>query len=307
MRCGVSRYPAKAVPLALPQILGIGTDGMAWCDTLPTGGIRWHGIEWPADCDAPGYRLAFADLWNQSIARRAWAPAVRTTVCLSCGLVRHWLQTPPIGIQSLSELRAVADARAKLLFGSLPGQSWPASGEWDALRPFVCTALASQWEPLLQAIQHTHRNASTLDAFSLVFSQCRSVLPKEGWLAIASEDRLFLMHRSKGYASSLRSLQIPTFGMQADSDAVALGEWHRESANQNTDERLHWFSVPAGGYPVSGVGGVAPIQWDAQAALGLGTRDKTLRHLQGSTPARRRGGCGAPGSACAVGQRGAMR
>ena len=280
----MSRYPTKSVAMTLPKVLGLGLDGLAWFDSLPKGGFQCNQIDWPSDSGSS----SAPELWKESIGRRAWAPAGCITVCLSSSLVRHWQQTLPIRTRSLAELHSVACARANLLFGRLPAESWLVSGEWNFRRPFVCTALASGWAPLLKAIQQTHRNAQVVSGLSLVSSHCHDALPIEGWLAIVSEDRVHLMHRTDGFATSLRSVQLPKFETQAAFEAAVLQEWHREKVRtQRTAGALHWFSLPPFGHALPTSTGIAPIPWEPHPALGyfsIGEKSLNLHavHATGS-------------------------
>ena len=260
----MSRSLTKPAALELPKVLGVGTDGLAWCDTSPLGGVQCHQMDWPSDCDG----ASAAALWKASLRQRAWAPAQAITVCLSSGLVRHWLQTPPAGTRSLAELHAVASARASALMGGLPSESWLVSGAWDFQRPFVCTALATRWAPLLQAIQGTHRNTRTVHAFGLAYAHCDAALPKDGWLAILVGDGLQLMHRKDGLVTSLRSVALAQFEVQADLEAAVVAEWHREQLRtQEAAGVLHGFSVQPGAHVVSASAGMVPLKWEAHPAL----------------------------------------
>jgi len=239
----VSRSLTNAsVPATIPQVLGVGLDGLAWAERDSNGTTIWRSVQWGSD---KGAQVA-SEVWGKTIDQRAWLSASDVVVCMGATLVNSWVQPVPAQTQSLAELHAVASARAKLLFGSLSNDSWLISAEWDYKHPFVCTALAQVWSGLLSAVDQTHKQVRIVSTLSLVLSEFAASLPKTGWLAILVEDRLHLMHRQDGYATSLRSLRLPDRGTSEDLETVVIQEWTREKIRtQHVVGKLHRFSVPS--------------------------------------------------------------
>jgi hypothetical protein len=236
----VSRSPTNIFPANTRQILGVGQEGLAWAESGSNGKIQWRQVPWGSDKGAP----SASAVWANTLDQRAWSLGSDVVVCLSATLVNHWLQPVPVQTQSLAELHAVAGARAKFLFGSPANDAWLISGEWDYKRPFLCTAIANVWGSLFHAVGQTHKKVRIVSTLSLILSEFGDTLPKDGWLAIVVEDRLHLMHRKDGYATTLRSLRLPECGTSEDLESVVLQEWNREKIRtQWAVGKLHRFNV----------------------------------------------------------------
>lgn len=228
------------VPATTPLVLGVGPEGLAWAESGSNRKVQWRQVQWGSGKGAP----SASEVWANTLDQRAWSAGSDVVMCLSSTLVHHWLQPVPEQTQSLAELHAVAGARAKVLFGSPANDAWLISGEWDYKRPFLCTAMANVWGSLLQAVGQTHKNVRMVSTLSLILSEFGDALPKDGWLAIVVENRLHLMHRHDGYATSLRSLRLPECGTSEDLESVVLQEWSREKIRtQRAVGKLHRFSV----------------------------------------------------------------
>jgi hypothetical protein len=236
----VSRSPIKAIAANTRQILGVGQEGLAWAESGSNGKIQWRQLPWASDKGAP----SASAVWANTLDQRAWSVGSDVVVCLDATLVNHWLQPVPAQTQSLAELHAVAGARAKLLFGGHATDTWLISGDWDYKRPFLCTAIASVWGSLLNAVGQTHKQVRIVSTLSLVLSEFAESLPKNGWLAIVVEDRLHLVHHKDGYLTTLRSLRLPECGTSEDLETVVLQEWNREKIRtQLAVGKLHRFSM----------------------------------------------------------------
>jgi hypothetical protein len=259
MRCDVSRSPIKiAESVSLPLVLGVDPERLAWAQWGSNGTTQWTQVQWDTDKGA----LSASEAWVKTLGQRTWPGTADVVVCLSSALVNHWLQPVPAQTQSLAELHAIASARAQMLFGGASTDAWLISGEWDYKRPFLCTAIANVWGNLLKTVEQTHKNVRIVSTLSLALCESRENLPKDGWLAILVEDRLHLMYRQDGYATSLRSLRLSEGCTCEDLEAAVLQEWEREKIRtQKAARTLHWFSM----YPISAVrhasAEIVPLAW----------------------------------------------
>ncbi len=174
-------------------------------------------------------------------------------------LARHWVQTVPQGLRSLSDLQALVQSRAEQLFGGDPG--WVVAADWQARHPFLCAALPQDidswaWS-LASQRQATLQLATSL---SLALALNAPKLPSDGWVAIHEPEALHLLYFLAGKPTYLRTTVVP-LGL----DDVAL--------QAETAAELERSSALAGGLPTEPLTVMsissAPAQTQASAAMGL--------------------------------------
>jgi hypothetical protein len=238
----VSRFlTSRAAAANTTQILAVGADGLAWTEVDATGQTKPKQVFWNPE---QGIEFAAAT-WNKTLNQRQWPAHADVLVCLQSDVVHHWLQAVPGQTQSLAELHSVATARAKLLFGDSGKHRWLVSANWDYQRPFLCTAISSEWEELFQTIRKTHAKLRIVSNLALSLSLHASTLPKQGWLAMLLENKLHLMHFHNSHITSLRTLRLPEYDTLKGVEAAVTQEWNREKIRtQQNAEKLHWFRLP---------------------------------------------------------------
>ena len=226
-------------PVKTPKILAVGADGLAWTELDTTGQAKSKQALWNL-----GQGSASAT-WNNTVDKRQWPAKADVLVCLQSDIVHHWLQPVPSQTQSLAELHTVATARAKTLFGDSSKHSWLVSADWDYQRPFLCTAVADEWEDLFQAIQKTHTKLRIVSNLALALSVQVSTLPKQGWLAMLIENKLHLLHFQNSHITSLRTVRLPEYETLNGIEATVIQEWNREKIRTRQDAgELHWLRKP---------------------------------------------------------------
>lgn len=138
------------------------------------------------------------------------------------GLARHWLQSAPPGLRTLSELRELVQSRADQLFGGDPG--WVVAADWHATRPFLCAALPQGVERLASAVARTRRATPHLaTSLSLALAQHARSLPVDGWAVLHEPEALHLLYFSTGQLEYLRTatVQAGLHGLALQSEAGA--------------------------------------------------------------------------------------
>jgi len=183
-------------------------------------------------------------------------------VVVASGAARHWLQTAPTGLRSLSELQALVQSRAVQLFGADP--AWVVAADWHATRPFLCAVLPIEIDRLASGMAHTRRATPYLStSLSVALAQHARNLPANGWTTLHEPEALHLMYFSAGRLEYLRTAMVP-IGLHA----VALeGEAAAEVARS---------AALAGGLPTTPLTILSmstdPSATQSGAALNLATR-----------------------------------
>jgi len=264
----VSRFlTSRTSPVKTSKILAVGADGLAWTELDTTGQTKPKQVLWNPE---QGAELAAAT-WNNTIDQRQWPANADVLVCLQSDIVHHWLQPVPSQTQSLAELHTVATARAKLLFGDSSKHSWLVSADWDYQRPFMCTAIESVWENLFQAIRKIHSKVRVVSNLALALSVHASTLPKQGWLAILTENKLHLLHFHNNCITSLRTVRLPEYDTINGIEATVIQEWNREKIRTQQDAgELHWLMLPEIRRPESAAPALLQALQQAQQLLSNG-------------------------------------
>lgn len=108
-------------------------------------------------------------------------------VVLEDALVRWWTVRPPRGLKDLAELRSLAGIRFAELFGEQPGD-WRISGDWHALRQFLCCAVESATaDAILGAAESVGcRVSSIAPLFSRVVGDLRKARQRACWIFVST-------------------------------------------------------------------------------------------------------------------------
>lgn len=205
------------------MVVGLNAENAAWLEHSPTRLAHWRTMAWQGA--AP----------NQALDRlRDQLGATQLSDCrlvFAPSVLHHWLQTPPAQVASLRELRDVAQARCRQLFGTAPSTSnapahWSLSAQWHASQPFVCTAMPSAWTDALQA--HATQLPASDDLIACALAHYRYVIPSTGWLALVIAHSLYVLQLKSGCVLSLRSLRLPLLADATEILNTAKEEWTRE-------------------------------------------------------------------------------
>lgn len=185
------------------------------------------------------------------------------------GLVRYWMMSAPAGVSSLRELKTVAEARSRQLFGA--AHAWHVAADWAVGRPFLCAALPG-W--LVAGAQAHGGDGVQMDAMlaRLLSSGRPGVGIDAGWICVTLPGCTNLLGVVQGRVVSVRS--VPT---KATSDVHALLagaalELQRESLRTQIEltAPVQWHCLVPGAAPASNAGAaeVDGIQFSLALSLG---------------------------------------
>jgi hypothetical protein len=149
----VSRWRRKALGLGV----GAGEMAVVSLDGNAAATLR-------AQLPLGDYLPGASDAVNSSVipATSNWAPSVSVALAqteISSGdlhvtvaddLARYWMVTPPAGVNSLTELRSLAESRFESLFGDNP-QHWHIEADWRAQSGVFSCALPASFVSALRA------------------------------------------------------------------------------------------------------------------------------------------------------------
>jgi hypothetical protein len=227
--------------------LTLSASTLSWIAADSKGLNQWHTQSWD------GSLSKLQHLLTQDIA------LAHRSIVLCPSLAKHWLQTPPLGVSSLSELHAVAMARAQHLFGSATRISdasetgWQVSGDWAANQAFLCVA----WPAALSSL---HLRLYT--PLGIALAAYKSNLPAEGWCAITIANELHMMHIHHRRIAHLRSMRFPLSLSGKELEDRLVQEWQRDLLRTGAQAKsVHWLH-----FMPSDVGGqrnpaLIPIEW----------------------------------------------
>jgi hypothetical protein len=201
----------------------------SWTTTDVKRQQHWHTEAWG------GSLTTLRDLLSYGL------PFTKPFLALSPSLARHWLQTPPPGVSSLSELHSVVSVRAQQLFGAAlqladtQVSGWHVSGSWQASTPFVCTAWPAALSPL---------GLSLCTPLFIALQVYQSRLPRNGWLAITLAHELHLMQITNTQITFLRSTRLPLELLGAELQDRLVQEWQRDALRTNEQaKQVNWLHL----------------------------------------------------------------
>ena len=225
------------------QIVGLGAHGAAWQALGPTRQLQWQQTEWstaPKAFDTSALRS-----WVQTLALPS---GTDIHWMLAPSLIRHWLQSPPALTASLSELHAVAQARATQQFGpsglatGSDAVDWTVAADWHATQPFLCAGIATGLHQALHVARG--RTPVIVSPLMLALSQYQHQLPRQGWLALALVDEFHVMQIVGTRISRLRSARVAPQTPSLQLEHLVVQEWQREQLRAQSDATmLHWLNL----------------------------------------------------------------
>jgi hypothetical protein len=212
-----------------PLIVGVSSQGLAW---LAPGqpDTAWESWTWAAPEDAT---VGFID-WLSHHAPHVGRSGRPVQVCLSPDIARHWMQPVPGQTASLAELHAVATATAQRLWGDAPDGGWLVTGQWKAVRPFLCTAVPAAWDRACLEVRARWGEMSFHTPLLLLLrrymrrGRLGEAWPRDGWVAFTLAQHVFVLHLDDGQLSDFRCVRSDAAQGAAALEAAALQEARRE-------------------------------------------------------------------------------
>lgn len=222
-------------------------------------GMAADGMAWQVDGSLPASTATANEV---SALAQQLAPRARVDVIVADDIAVHWLQTPPAGVRSLSELRQVAAARCALLFGGQPAGWWVA-GDWSATRAFVCAGLPlERVGPLQRTLAHAKAQTTWNTTVGLLLGSQAATCPADGWSAARCAGRVVAWHGREGLVTALSCLNVGAQANAAEARA-AVAQWQRMEALRDpalAAGSVHWVELPPPA-AVSGGAALALAPW----------------------------------------------
>lgn len=239
----MSRFLTSMLQRSKNHTIAISTRGAAWVDVASDQRSRRQQVMW-------------GEKQNPTTAMQLLKDQIKLPDeehidwIVAPSLLRHWLQTPPVDIQSLGELHAVAQARAFQLFGApmltetTPAPTWVVAGDWHATQSFLCCAMPNSWQETLQDKAKGNTRHQIYSPLQLVLRSFKRQLPALGWLALVIADALYLICFEKNQIQYLRGLPLSPALVPTDLQSLAMTEWRREMLRTNKlSDQLHYLNV----------------------------------------------------------------
>lgn len=171
-----------------------------------------------------------------------WEPAVNTAlsqanklsgrlqVSVSDDWVRYWMVTPPKGLGSIQELRALAAGRFEQLFGAA-AEAWHIEADWSATHPMLACALPRSLVHALTAVsQHAGcRLASVVPEAVRLMNRDAGALKDDGWICCFGTHAFLALLQQGGRWQAARQFRfdltpaLPEVLAKLETEALRMG------------------------------------------------------------------------------------
>ena len=249
------RRSAIHVGVGVCGVACVGADGELACRVLP---------DVPVENKAEPFARALSELLDGVGIGNA---SVRVT--LAPAVAPGWLERAPLGVASLGELQAFAEANCTAVFGDGP---WRVAGDWNARHPFLCVACPAWVDTGLRSVLGARVTMEA--ALSRACTDKRWGFGADGWSCVTFPGSTALLHASCGRLTALRIVpSLPAVELPTRLEQAAL-ELRRESlrAQLPPGDAVRWLSLdgrgPAGTDAVAG--GLRFLQMSAFKPWDLG-------------------------------------
>lgn len=212
--------------------MGVGAGEMIIVDGVSADGARVTSML-PLRDYLPGASSPETAIWEPAVSTAlAQAGKVSGTlqVSVSDDWARYWLVTPPAGLGSLAELRALAANRFEQLFGAA-AESWHIEADWHDDRAMLACALPKS---LISALNEMSRQSScTLgsvvpESVRLINGDAGS-LGNDNWVCTFGTHSFLALLRAEGKLLAARQFRfdllptLPEVLARLETEALRMG------------------------------------------------------------------------------------
>jgi len=212
--------------------MGVGAGEMVIVDRISSDGGHVSSML-PLRDYLPGASSPETAIWEPAVST-ALAQVGRVSgslqVSVSDDWARYWMVTPPAGLGSLAELRALAANRFEQLFGAA-SESWYIEADWRDDRAMLACALPKSLTTALNEV--SRHNSCTLgsvvpEAVRLINGDAGS-LGDDGWVCSFGAHSFLALLRDKGRLLSARQFRfdlmptLPEVLARLETEALRMG------------------------------------------------------------------------------------
>jgi len=222
----VSRWPAKRLGL------GVGAGEMAIVDGISAKGAHVASLL-PLRDYLPGAASPETAIWEPAVSAavaQAGKLSGKLHVSVSDDWARYWMVTPPAGLGSLAELRALASSRFEQLFGA-PAESWYIEADWRDDGAMLACALPKSLLGALGEVSKQHRCAlaSVVPESVRVVNRDAAQIASGGWLCSFGSHSFLAVLRDHGKLLAARQFRfdllpdLPEVLARLETETLRLG------------------------------------------------------------------------------------
>jgi hypothetical protein len=222
----VSRWPGKSLGM------GVGSGELVIIDRISSEGAH-VASQLPLRDYLPGASSPETAIWEPAVntaLSQANKLSGRLQVSVSDDWVRYWMVTPPAGLGSMDELRALAAGRFEQLFGAA-AEAWHIEADWSSRRPMLACALPKSLVVALTAVsKHSGcRIASVLPEAVRLFNRDASAIKQDGWICSFGAHAFLAMLQQGGKLKAARQFRfdlkpaLPEVLAKLETEALRLG------------------------------------------------------------------------------------
>lgn len=191
--------------------MGVGAGEMLIVDRINSEGAHVSSML-PLRDYLPGASSPETAIWEPAVSTAlAQAGSISGTlqVSVSDDWVRYWMVTPPAGLGSLAELRALAANRFEQLFGS-PSESWYIEADWRDDRTMLACALPKSLTTALGEVSRRHSCAlgSIVPESVRLINRDASSMGDEGWICSFGAHSFLAILRENGRLLAARQFHF---------------------------------------------------------------------------------------------------
>ncbi|MFT3737036.1 MAG: hypothetical protein QM776_18830 [Rhodocyclaceae bacterium] len=217
-----------------PKSLGMGVGGgeLVIVDRINSEGAH-VASQLPLRDYLPGAGSPETAIWEPAVSTalsQANKLSGRLQVSISDDWVRYWTVTPPKGLGSMLELRALAAGRFEQLFGAA-AEAWHIEADWSANRPMLACALPRSLVVALNAVSsHSGcRIASVVPEAIRLINRDASQLKEDGWICCFGSHAFLALLQQRGQLLAARQFRfdltpaLPEVLAKLETEALRLG------------------------------------------------------------------------------------
>lgn len=213
--------------------MGVGSGEMLVVDRIDSKGAHIASLL-PLREYLPGASSPETAIWEPALVTalaQAKKLSGRFQVSVSDDWVRYWLVTPPKGLSSIAELKALAVSRFESLFGT-EASAWHVEADWHAHEPMLACALPRSLVSALTEVSRQNGCAlgSVVPESVRLLNGEASSIGADGWVCCFGAHSFLALLKQRGRLLSARQFHfdllptLPEVLAKLETECLRLGE-----------------------------------------------------------------------------------